>query len=101
MEGAKGMSLALVTLNQTLPTTLKNMQELTTHVNQATHTVHRHVEDLSLNLKRIQGTISLIAGVEDILRRNIRLSFVRKIRTSVAVAKGVRVFVDYLLSKRA
>jgi uncharacterized protein YoxC len=99
-RAAKGMSILLETLNQTLPTILKNVQEITTNVNQTTTTVHRRVEDLSLTLKKIQGTISLLAGVEEILRRNVRLSIVRKIRTSVAVAKGARIFIDHLLSKR-
>ena len=99
-KAAKAMSLVLDTLNQTLPAILKNIQEITTNVNQTTTTVHRRVEDFSRTLKKIQGTINLVAGIEEILGRNIRRAFVRKIRTSVAVAKGARVFINHLLSKR-
>jgi len=99
-RAAKAMSLVLETLTQTLPTILKNVQEITRNVNQTTTTVHRRVEDLSETLNKIQGTITLVAGIEEILGRNIRRSFVRKIRTSFAVAKGVRVFINHLLSKR-
>ncbi len=96
----KGMTLTLRTLNQNLPVIMKNVEEITTNVNLTTTTVHRQVEDLSLTLQKIQGTINLLVGVEEILRRSVHLSFVRKVRTSAAVAKGIRVFLDHLMSKR-
>ncbi|MDP1990366.1 MAG: DUF948 domain-containing protein [Syntrophales bacterium] len=98
---AKGMAHTLRTLNQNLPVIMKNVEEITTNVNLTTTTVHRQVEDLSLTLQKIQGTLNLIVGVEEILRRGVHLSFVRKVRTSAAVAKGIRVFLHYLMSKRA
>lgn len=97
---AKGLTLTIETLNQNLPGILKNVQEITTNVNLAAATVHRQVEDLSLTLQKIQGTLNLIVGVEEVLRRNVHLSFVRKMKTSVAVARGIRVFLDQLVSKR-
>jgi uncharacterized protein YoxC len=96
----KGMALTLQTLNQNLPAIMKNVEEITTNVNQTTTTVHRQVEDLSLTLKKIQGTINLIVGVEEILRRSVHLSFVRKVRTSAAVAKGIQAFLAHLMSKQ-
>lgn len=96
---AKGMALTLQTLNQNLPVIMKNVEEITTNVNLTTTMVHRQVEDLSLTLQKIQGTINLIVGVEEILRKSVHLSFVRKVRTSAAVVKGIRVFLDRLLSK--
>jgi hypothetical protein len=99
-RAAKGMVLTLQTLNQNLPGIMKNMEEITTNVNLATTIVRRQVEDLSLTLHKIQGTLNLVVGVEEILRRSIHLSFARKVRTYVAVAKGIRVFLDYLVSKR-
>ena len=96
----KGLDLTLRTLNQNLPVIMKNVEEITTNVNMTTTTVHRQVEDLSLTLQKIQGTLNLIVGVEEILRRSVHLSFVRKVRTSAAVVKGIRVFVDRLVNKR-
>ena len=96
---AKGMALTLQTLNQNLPEIMKNVEEITTNVNLTTTTVHRQVEDLSLTLNKIQGTLNLIVGVEEILRRSVHLSFVRKVRTSAAVVKGIRVFLDRLMNK--
>jgi uncharacterized protein YoxC len=97
---AKSMATTLQVLNQDLPVIMKNLEEITTNINRTTATVHRQVEDFSLMVSRIQGTLGLVAGMEEILRRNVRLNFVQKMRTSVAVVKGVRVFLDHLLSKR-
>jgi uncharacterized protein YoxC len=97
---AKNMAMTLQVLNQNLPAILKNLEEITTNINRTTTTVHRQVEDFSLMISRIQGTLGLVAGVEEILRRNVRLSFVQKMRTSVAVVKGIRVFLAHLSSKR-
>ncbi len=94
-----GMALTLQTLNQNLPVIMKNVEEITTNVNLTTTMVHRQVEDLSLTLQKIQGTINVIVGMEEILRRGVHLSFVRKVRTSAAVVKGIRVFLDHLMSK--
>ena len=96
----KGLDLTLRTVNQNLPVIMKNVEEITTNVNRTTTTVHRQVEDLSLTLQKIQGTINLLVGVEEILRRSVHLSLVRKARTSAAVAKGIRVFLAHLLSKQ-
>lgn len=95
----KGMALTLRTLNQNLPGIMKNLEEITTNVNRTTATVNRQVEEISLTLQKIQGTINLIIGVEEILRRSAHLSFAKKMRTSMAVAKGIRVFVEHLMSK--
>jgi hypothetical protein len=96
----KGLDLTIRTLNQNLPAIMKNVEEITTNVNRTTTTVHRQIEDLSLTLQKIQGTINLLVGVEEILRRSVHLSFVRKARTSAAVAKGIRVFLVHLMSKQ-
>lgn len=98
---AKNLSLTLQTLNQNLPVIMKNVEEITTNVNRTTATVHRQVEDLSLTLKKIQGTLNLCMGVEEILRRSLHLSFTKNLRISMAVVKGIRVFLDHLISKRS
>jgi uncharacterized protein YoxC len=97
---AKGMDLTLQTLNQNLPGIVKNLEEITAKVNLTTTTVHRRVEELSLTLQKIQGTLNLLVAAEEILRSGIHHSFVRKVRTSAAIAKGIRVFLDHIVSKR-
>ncbi len=97
---AKSMSLTLQLLNQNLPGILKNVEEMTANANRTTTIVAREVEDLSLTIRKLQGTLGLIVGVEEIVRRNLHLAFGHKVRTSIAVVKGARVFLDHLLSKR-
>ncbi len=72
---AKNMATTLQVLNQNLPAIMKNLEEITTNINRTTTTVHRQVEDLSLMVSRIQGMLGLVAGVEEILRRNVRSTF--------------------------
>ncbi len=98
---AKSMATTLQVLNQNLPEIMKNLEEITTNINRTTTTVYRQVEDLSLMVSKIQGTLGLVAGMEEIVRRNVHLSFVQKMRTAVAVSKGIRVFFEYLLSNRS
>ncbi len=97
---ARNLAQTLQTLNQTLPAILKNLEEITTHVNRTATMVDREVEDFSATLRRLRGTLGLIAGVEEIVRRNLNLAFVRRVRTSAAVAKGARVFLEQLLSRQ-
>ncbi|MBP1690817.1 MAG: putative rane protein [Bacteroidetes bacterium] len=97
---AKSLSLTLQLLNQNLPGILKNVEEMTANANRTTTIVAREVEELSLTIRKLQGTLGLIVGVEEIVRRNLHLAFAHKVRTSLAVAKGARVFLDYLLRKR-
>jgi uncharacterized protein YoxC len=97
---AKSMTLTLQLLNQSLPGILKNVEEMTTNANRATTIVTREVEELSLTIRKLQGMLGFLVGIEEIVRRSIHLTFARKVRTSMAVAKGARVFLDYLLSRR-
>ena len=97
---AKSMAQTLQVLNQTLPGILKNVEEITRNANRTTTIVTREVEELSLTIRKLPGTLGLLVGVEEIVRRNLHLTFAHKVRTSTAVAKGVRVFLYRLLSKR-
>jgi uncharacterized protein YoxC len=97
---AKSMALTLKLINQNLPGILKNLEEITTNANHATTIVTREVEEISLTIRKLQGTLGLLVGIEEIVRRNLHLAFAHNVRTSVAVAKGIRIFLGHLLSKR-
>ena len=97
---AKSMETTLRTFNQNLPGIMKNLEEITTTVNLTTTTIHRRVEELSLTVGKIQGTLNLVVGIEEILRRGTRLHFAKTLRTATAIAKGIRVFLEFLLTER-
>jgi len=98
-QTAKSLDETLQQLNQGLPPIIKNVEEITTNINPTTTTVHRQVTELSLTLRRIQGIVGVFLGLEEVLRRRMSSPFSRTFRTSMAVARGVRVFVDYLAGR--
>jgi uncharacterized protein YoxC len=97
---AKGMSQTLQVLNESLPPIMKNLEEITTKINRTATTVNRQVEDLSLVAEKIRGTLTLLVGLEEIVRRGVHLPLGSALRTSFAVSKGIRVFLNLLLSDR-
>jgi uncharacterized protein YoxC len=97
---AKGMSQTLQLLNESLPAIMKNLEVITTNLNQTTTIVQRQVLELSLTLRKIQGVISLLVGLEEIFRSRIRLPFAGTVRTSAAMIRGVRAFLRILLDDR-
>ena len=96
---ARGMAETLQHLNHGLPVIVKNLEEITTNVNRTTTTVHRQVAEFSLTLRRIQGIVGVFLGLEEVLRHRLSFPFSRTFRTSLAVARGVRVFIDCLASR--
>lgn len=96
LRTAREMAFTLQLLNQRLPLIMKNLEEITTNINRTSTTVHRQVAEISLTLSRIQGIVGLFLGLEEVLRRRMSFPFARTLRTSMAVGRGVRVFIDCL-----
>ena len=93
---AKSIALTLQLLNQNLPGIMKNLEEITANVNQTTSTIGRQVEELSVTMRKIRGVISLLVGLEEVLRGRIRIPLAGTVRTSAAVFKAARVFLSIL-----
>ena len=96
LRTAREMAMTLQLLNQRLPLIMKNLEDITTNINRTSTTVHRQVAEISLTLNRIQGIVGIFIGLEEVLRRRMSFPFARTFRTSMAVGRGVRVFIDYL-----
>ncbi|MBN2438247.1 MAG: DUF948 domain-containing protein, partial [Deltaproteobacteria bacterium] len=94
---AKGMAETLQHLNEGLPLIMKNLEEITSNINRTTTTVHLQVAELSLTLRRIQGVLGVFLGLEEVLRRRLRFPFSRTLQTSLAVARGIRAFIECLV----
>ena len=97
---ARSMAETLELLNRSLPEIMKNLAEITTNINRATTAVNREIETLSLSVKKVQGTVNLLVGVEEIVRRSVRMPFIGTLRTGLAVIRGVRAFLDGLRHER-
>jgi len=97
LRTAREMAFTLQLLNQRLPLIMKNLEEITTNLNQTSITVHRQVEEISMTVRRIQGIIGIFLGVEEVLRRRMSFPLARTLRTSMAIGRGVQVFVNGLI----
>ena len=100
LQTVKEMTLTVRTLNERLPAIMKNLEEVTTEVSRTTAAVHNQFEDLSLVISKVKGALLVIVGLEEIIRRRVRLPFVPTLGTALAVSKGVRVFLSHLLGDR-
>lgn len=97
---SKDISITLQNLNQSLPLILKNLEEITTNVNSSTSVINKKIQ----NFARVSNQSSLL--LSDIINNlqyfaplALKLPVFRIIRNAVAVAKGMRVFVEVLLNK--
>ena len=95
-QTAKTAAETLQHLNQALPPIMKNLEEITTNVNLTTTTVHRRVAELSLTLQRIQGMVGVFLTLEEILMRRVSSPIFKTFRTSMAIARGMQVFIKCL-----
>ena len=95
---AKSMATTMQMLNESLPGILKNLEEITTSINRATHTVNEQIEGLSLVARRIQGLLGIISYIEDVLHVGARLPVIKTVRNVFAVLTGVKVFLKVFLS---
>ena len=99
-RSAKGITTTLHMVNESLPGILRNLEEITTNINKATNTVNEQIEGLALVTGRIQGFLSVVTDIDNILRAGLRLPVFKTIRNVVAVITGVKVFLKVFLSSR-
>jgi uncharacterized protein YoxC len=91
---AKSITATLHMLNESLPRTLRNLEEITTNINMATLTVKNHIENITPAVKCIQGMSEMFIELEHIVRAGIRHPFFKTVNTITAVLKGGRAFLD-------
>jgi uncharacterized protein YoxC len=96
----KGITETLQMVNESLPGILRNLEEITTNINSATHTVNEQIDGLSVVAKRIQGVLGIVIDIENLLRAGIGLPVFKTLRNAIAVVTGVKVFLKVLLSSR-
>jgi len=97
----RDLSVTLVNLNQSLPLILNNLEEITTNVNNSTSLIDskiRHFAGASgksgLFIGELMNNMHLLAPLA------LKLPIVRIVSHVLAVAKGMRVFVDVLLKDK-
>jgi uncharacterized protein YoxC len=97
---AKDITITLETLNKSLPLLLKNMEDITTNINNSTTVVNREIQDFSKTADRIHLIVSdIVDDVQSITPSAIKSPLFLKLKNAVAIVKGVRVFVDSFIKK--
>ena len=92
--------MTLQTLNQSLPTILKNLEEITININNSTAAVNRRIQNFSNTADQSQLIISdIIDNIQYFAPIAMKLPILQTIKNVIAVVKGIRVFTDVLLNK--
>lgn len=95
------VTVTLQALNERLPVILKNMEEISNNVNQATSAINGQVQKYKETSERIQLVMSdLAGGMEMIYPLVLQSAFFRKMTNFVAAAKGVKVFWEVFTDKK-
>ena len=98
---AKDLTTTLQILNQSFPVILKNLEEITTNVNDSTAVVNQKIKSFVNTSKRSQLFINdIINNIITFAPLALKLPVFRLIKNVVAVAKGMRVFIEVLLSRQ-
>jgi uncharacterized protein YoxC len=97
---SKDLTMTLQTLNQSLPIILKNLEEITTNINNSTAAVNRRIQNFSNTVDRSQLIIDdIIDNIQCFAPITMKLPIFQTIKKVAAVIKGIRVFIDVLLNK--
>ena len=90
----KDAKVALETLNQSLPSIMKNIEETTANANSSTSTLNQKIQSISSTIERSQFLMGNIMGIAPVL---MRLNLFQRIKTFTSIAKGISVFMKVIL----
>jgi hypothetical protein len=97
---SKNLYITVQTLNQSLPLILKNLEEITTNVNSSSTLINKKIQSFAGASNRSSLLLSdIINNMQYFAPIALKLPIFRIIGYLVAVAKGMRVFVEVLLNK--
>jgi len=99
-QTAKDITITLEVLNKSLPLLLKNLEDITTNINNSISVVNREIQSFSRTADRIHLVVSdIVDDVHSITPSAIKSPLFRKLKNVVAIVKGIRVFVDAVIKK--
>jgi uncharacterized protein YoxC len=97
---AKDIAITLETLNKSLPLLLKNLEDITTNINNSTSVVNREIQGFSRTADRIHLVVSgIVDDIQSITPLAIQSPLYQKMKNAVAIVKGIRVFADAFMKK--
>ncbi|PKN20372.1 MAG: hypothetical protein CVU71_00845 [Deltaproteobacteria bacterium HGW-Deltaproteobacteria-6] len=100
-RAASDVTITLQTLNERLPAILKNMEEISANINNSTTAINSEVQKYAATSERLRTVMSdLVGGIELISPLAMRSPVFRKVTDAIAMAKGVRVFLNVLTGRQ-
>lgn len=97
---SKDITITLQNLNQSFPLILKNLEDITSNVNSSTSLINEKIQNIASASNRSSQLVGdIIDKIQYIAPLALKLPIFGIIRNAVAVAKGMRVFVEVLLDK--
>jgi uncharacterized protein YoxC len=98
---SKNITVTLEILNQRLPTILKNLEEITTNINSSTAAVNREIQNVSNTVDRFHLVVdNIVDDIKNIAPLAGKFRFFQMIKNTMAIVKGVSVFMDVFLHKK-
>jgi uncharacterized protein YoxC len=100
-QAAKDITVTLETLNQRLPSILKNIEEITTNINSSTAAVNREVQNFTYTAERLNLVAkNVVDDLQEIAPVVMKSAVFQTVKNVFAVVKGIRVFLEEFLAKR-
>jgi uncharacterized protein YoxC len=100
-QAAKNVTVTLETLNQRLPSILKNIEEITTNINSSTSAVNREVQNFTYAAERFNLVVkNAVDDLQDIAPVVLQSPAFQTAKKVLAVVKGIGVFLNVFLAKK-
>lgn len=100
-RAASDVTVTLQALNERLPLILKNMEEISTNINNSTTAINGEVQKYAATSERFHAVMSdVVNGIELISPLAIKSPLFQKLTEVIAVVKGVRAFLNVLTGKQ-
>ena len=99
-RAVQNVAVTLETLNANLPAILKNLEEISTNINNSTSAVNREIQNISSTVDRFHLVMADVAdSVQNVAPKIAQSPALRTVKNAIAVAKGVSVFLNVLSGK--
>lgn len=93
----RDITVTLDTLNSSLPSILKNLEEITANINSSTATINREVQEIFVTVSHFQSVVNdIVNDIHSITPSIIKLP---AFKNAFAIYKGVSTFLKVILTK--
>ena len=100
-RAASDVTVTLQALNERLPVILKNLEEISTNINNSTMAINDEVQKCAAMSDRFRAVMNeVVNGIELITPFAVKSPLFRKLTEVIALVKGVKVFLGVLTGRQ-